>query len=613
MPEEAKRADSLPESSDAVRTANPLAHAHYVTFDKPLDLELGARLKAVTVCYETYGKLNDKRDNAVLICHALSGDSHVARHDAGDEPGWWDIAVGPGKVIDTNKYFVVCPNILGGCRGTTGPNSVNPSTGKPYGRDFPTVTIGDMVEVQRRLLEHLGIESVLAAIGGSMGGQQVLCWAAKFPHMVRGAAALATAHRLGAQALAFDVVGRNAIMRDPNFHGGQYYENETLPGVGLALARMIGHITYLSPEAMMEKFEADRLRPRDVPTEFEKKFSVGSYLGYQGDKFVERFDANSYITLTMAMDMFDLGATRATLADRLCRSSARWLVVSFTSDWLFPPRQSQEIVDALISCNRSVSYCNVQSGCGHDAFLLPNDLEVYGELLRSFLANVHGRAESGAAPADGAQAAEAENHESPTSIFNKRRDYDRIRELIPKGASVLDLGCGAGTLLSRLKRRGHSRLVGVELDERAMVACVHRGLDVINADLNQGLPQFADGQFDVVVLSQTLQAVRDVEGVVADMMRVGRKCIVSFPNFAYHKLRTMLSVQGKAPESPGLLRFKWYNTPNIRFLTIADFQDFCREKGIHVHRFIALDTEAGAEVKTEPNYNADLAIFVISR
>ena len=226
-----------------------------------------------------------------------------------DDPGWWDIAVGPGKPIDTDRYFVICPNLLGGCRGTTGPAASTPPTGKPYGRDFPTITIGDMVEVQRRLLDHLGIDTLLAVVGGSMGGHQALAWATRFPERVRSVVALATSPRLTSQALAFDVVGRNAIRRDPHYHGGQYYEEKHGPEVGLAIARMIGHITYLSREAMRQKFDADRLQPRDVATEFEKTFSVGSYLGYQGTKFVERFDANSYMVLSMAMDLFDLGGT----------------------------------------------------------------------------------------------------------------------------------------------------------------------------------------------------------------------------------------------------------------------------------------------------------------
>jgi homoserine O-acetyltransferase len=595
-------------SSDSVRSSRPLRHVRTVAFDEPLNLELGGCLHPVTVAYETYGRLNTLKDNAVLICHAISGDSHVARHDAADDPGWWDIVVGPGKPIDTEEYFVICPNILGGCRGTTGPNSINPETGKPYGPDFPAITIRDMVEVQRRLLDHLGIDRLRAAIGGSMGGHQVLAWATMFPDRLRGAIPIATSARLTAQALAFDVVGRNAILRDPNFQGGQYYNNGASPSVGLALARMIGHITYLSREAMKRKFEADRLRPRDVPTEFEKTFSVGSYLGYQGDKFVERFDANSYITLSMAMDLFDLGNSRQELTRRLGKTRCRWLIISFTSDWLFPPDQSQDLVNALIAAHKPVSYCNVRSSCGHDAFLLKDDLPSYGELVRAFLANLNGKEEpEGAAEED-------PYGDSPTSIFQSRRlDYDRIIDLIPPNVSVLDLGCGRGSLLARLKRRGNDRTMGVELDEQAVIASVQRGLNVVQADLDLGLSQFADRQFEWVVLSQALQGIKNVEGVMDHILRVGRQCIVSFPNMAYVKLRRMLAEQGRAPKTAGLLRFEWYNSPNIRFLSIADFEDFCAAKRIRVHRRIALNTEQGTEVRDDPNLNADIAIFVISR
>jgi len=596
------------ESSDSVRSAKPLKHAQKAVFDEPLRLELGGQLPSVEVVYETYGTLSDARDNAVLICHAISGDSHVASHDADDDPGWWEIAVGPGKPIDTNKHFVICPNVLGGCRGTTGPRSINPATGRPYGPDFPPVTVGDMVEVHRRLLDRLGIQRLRAITGGSMGGHQALCWAARYGARVAGVMAVATSPRLTSQALAFDVVGRNAILHDPNYHNGQYYESENGPAVGLAIARMIGHITYLSRQAMKEKFEADRFQPRDVPTAFEKKFSVGSYLGYQGDRFVERFDANSYVVLSMAMDLFNLGVTKDELTAALWDSPSRWLVVSYSSDWLFPPDQSQEIVDALIASNKPVTYCNVTSKCGHDAFLLPQDIDRYGELMRGFLNNL---ANGGAGEEDYEEPLGAG---SPTSIFQHRRlDYDRIVELIDPAASVLDLGCGRGSLLARLKKRGHQRLMGVELDEQAIITCTRRGLDVVHADLNRHLGSFADGQFDCVVLSQTLQAVRDVEGVLDEMLRVGRQGIVSFPNFAYHKYRDMLYEQGRAPVSSGLLHFQWYNTPNIRFLTILDFQEFCRAKGIAVHRLVALDTEAGEEVTADENRNADLAIFVVSR
>ncbi len=601
---------SVFDSSDSLRSAVPLQHAQYVTFQEPLALEEGGSLPGVRVAYETYGRLSPAADNAVMICHALSGDSHVARHDADDVPGWWDLVIGPGKSIDTDRYFVICPNLLGGCRGTTGPNSVNPETGRPYGADFPRITVRDMVTVQKLLVEHLGIRRLRAVVGGSLGGQLALTWATQLPEMVAGTIALATSPRLTSQAMAFDVVGRNAILRDPAYQDGQYYGNGPGPSVGLSIARMLGHITYLSREAMIEKFDAHRLQPRQVQTQFETRFSVGSYLAYQGDKFVERFDANSYLVLTTAIDLFDLGGSREELCRALASSQCRWLLMSFSTDWLFPPFQSEEMVNALIASGKPVSYCNVKSNCGHDAFLLADELPIYGETMRAFLANL------GTAPADDAQTEAAMDElscQDPTSIFHRRRlDYDTIVELIPEGASVLDLGCGNGGLLARLRRRGCGTIMGIELDEKAILACVCRGLDVVQADLDHGLSAFADGQFDFVVLSQTLQAVRDVQGVLKEILRVGRRGIISFPNIGYWKLRKHLSEEGRAPRAGTLLGYHWYNSPNVRFLSIADFDDFCRDNHIKIHQQIALDTEAGRQVRDDPNLNADMAIVVIS-
>jgi homoserine O-acetyltransferase len=591
-------------SSDAIRSARPLRYAQSVTLTAPLSLESGGTVPAVTVVFETYGRLNESGDNAILVCHAISGDSHVARHDAEDDPGWWDILVGPGKPVDTDRFFVICPNLLGGCRGTTGPASLNPATGRPYGPDFPTITIGDMVEVQRRLLDHLGIGKLVAAIGGSVGGHQVLTWATRHPDRLRGAVVLASSPRLTSQALAFDVVGRNAIRRDPHYHGGQYYDQPQGPDTGLALARMIGHITYLSPEAMSQKFEGDRLHPREESIVFEKTFSVGSYLGHQGIKFVERFDANSYLALTLAMDLFDLGGTPEKLAASFQSARCRWLVLSFSSDWLFPTSQSRHIVNALVHHRATVSYCDIHSDCGHDAFLLPDDFDRYGEMIRAFIENF--------APTPRHSGGDPDELPGTTSIFHARRlDYDRIVELIPPRASVLDLGCGSGTLLARLKHGEHARLVGVELDEKKILRALQRDLDVIQADLNDGLQDFADQQFDCVVLSQTLPAVKDVERVMAEMLRVGSLGIVSFPNLAFHKLRRILAEEGRAPRTYGWLRDKWYDTADIRFLSISDFESFCAEKNIRIQRRIALDTEAGREVQEDANRNADLAIFVV--
>jgi len=626
--------DPLFNSSDSVRGAGTLRHAQQVSFAEPLALELGGQLPAVTATYETYGQLNAQRDNAVLVCHAISGDSHVARHDPDDDPGWWDLFVGPGRFIDTERYFVICSNILGSCRGTTGPNCLNPNTGQRYGADFPAITVGDMVEVQRRLIDHLGIATLRAVIGGSLGGHQALTWAVRHPRRVHGCVALATSPRLTSQALAFDVVGRNAIMHDPGYCGGQYYETAsaaTGPGIGLALARMLAHITYLSREAMTAKFDPSRLQPKDIATAFEKKFSVGSYLAYQGHRFVERFDANSYVTLSMAMDLFDLGETpeelRAVFAPSQATDMApqsdqperpieetraagcRWLVISFSSDWLFPPEQSRQIVNALIATNHRVTYCNVEASGGHDAFLLEEKLAIYGGLTRAFLTHVDGSAASPPSLGEPPRIVS-----EPTSIFHDQRlDYDLILELIPPDASVLDLGCGGGELLSRLRQRGHRRLVGVELDERAVLACVERDLDVIQHDLEKGLAPFADGQFDVVVLSQTLQSVVDTEGILDELVRVGRCGIISFPNFAYHKIRTMLSVEGRSPKAEGVYHFEWYNTPNRRFPSIADVEALCTAKRFRLHRRVYLDSESRRRITDDPNLNADVAIFVLSR
>ncbi|NLX99044.1 MAG: homoserine O-acetyltransferase [Rhodopirellula sp.] len=602
-------------SSDSVRHARPLKHVQHAVFDDPLELEYGGRLPRLTVTYETYGRLNQRRDNAILLCHALSGDSHVAQHDERDDPGWWDLAVGPGKSIDTDRYFVVCPNVLGGCRGTTGPNSTNPRTDRPYGAEFPVITVGDIVRVQKLLMDRLGIERLLAVVGASLGGHMVLDWATRFPDQVAGAVAIATSPRPTSQALAFDIVGRNAILRDPHYCGGQYYGNGPGPAVGLALARMLGHITYLSREAMTQKFDASRLEPQEVQTLFEARFNVGSYLAYQGDRFVERFDANSYLRLTMAMDLFDLGDSPAKVAKALCASRCRWLVVSFSTDWLFPPFQSQEIVRALLTADKPVSYCSVTTDCGHDAFLLPNELAVYGGITSAFLDNLHtdSREPVSADAATIAEAADGENH-GPTSIYRHHRlDYDSILRLVPPGASVLDLGCGTGGLLTRLRDNGHYRLVGVELDERAILTSVRRGLDVVQMDLNRGLEDFSDGQFDCVILSQTLQAVTDVKRVLADVLRVGRQGIVSFPNLAYSRWREELAEHGRAPQVEATEGFHWYDTPNVRFFSIADFEQLCAQENIRIDQRIAVNTESNRIVFENPNLAADVAVFSVSR
>ncbi len=347
-------------------------------------------LSPVTVAYETYGKLNAARSNAILILHAFSGDAHaagVSRENG--KLGWWDSMIGPQKAFDTDRYFVICSNVLGGCRGTTGPSSLNPATGRAYGSAFPVVTIPDMVRLQKKLVDHLGISRLLAVAGGSMGGMQALQWAVAYPEAVASAIPIASAYRHSAQQIAFNEVGRMAIMSDPDWNGGDYYESGP-PARGLSVARMIGHITYMSDESMREKF-GRRQRPKDeLRNGFDVDFEVENYLRYRGGEFVNRFDANSYLYITKAMDNFDLSSGYGSLSGALARTKARFLVISFTSDWLYPSYQSQEIVRALRGHNLDVAYCELQSNYGHDAFLV--EVGEQTELVRHFLANTFKKA-----------------------------------------------------------------------------------------------------------------------------------------------------------------------------------------------------------------------------
>ena len=352
-----------------------LVERHYFTFAPAPDemvLDCGARLGPITLAYETIGVLNANRSNAILILHAFSGDSHVAGylHETDERPGWWDNMVGPGKPIDTNRFFVICSNILGGCAGSTGPSSINPETGKPYGLAFPMVTIKDMVHAQKHLIDHLGITKLLSLVGGSVGGMQVLRWCADYPSMVASAIPLATTTRRSAQAIAFNEVARQAIMADPDWNNGDYYDGPG-PAHGLAVARMIGHVTYLSDESMREKF-GRRLHRSALSFDFTGDFQVESYLHHQGKKFVTRFDANSLLFITKAADYFDLerGGSNRLINEALATVS--FLVISFTSDWLYPTYQSRNIVSALKKNGSDVSFCEIEAQCGHDAFLLPN-------------------------------------------------------------------------------------------------------------------------------------------------------------------------------------------------------------------------------------------------
>jgi homoserine O-acetyltransferase len=356
----------------------------YVDFDVPLPLRSGETLERFTLAYETYGTLNDERSNAILICHALSGDSHVAGYytDEPDEkPGWWDDAVGPGKMFDTNRFFIICSNVIGGCQGSTGPSSLAPD-GKRYALRFPVVTVADMVRAQRHLLDYLGIEKLFGVGGGSMGGMQALQWAVDYPERVAHVLFIASTPRSSTQNIAFNEIGRQAIYADPNWNKGNYYDGP-IPAAGLAVARMIGHITYMSEYSLEDKFGRRLQNGNKLAYSFDTDFTVESYLKHQGDKFVERFDANSYLYITKALDYYDVSDDYGSLHDALERTKCAFLVVSFSSDWLYTAAQARELVDALEDLGRDVQYRHVEASFGHDSFLV--EVETMTELVGGYL------------------------------------------------------------------------------------------------------------------------------------------------------------------------------------------------------------------------------------
>jgi homoserine O-acetyltransferase len=360
----------------------------YFTFaeDEPFCLESGESLSPVTLAYETYGALNADRSNAILICHALSGSAHAAGYLDGDPTklGWWEDCIGPGKAFDTDRFFVICSNVIGSCYGSTGPASIDPGTGKPYGLNFPVVTVGDMVRAQVKLIDHLGIDQLLCVAGGSMGGMQVLEWAAHHPQRVHSAIPIATTAHHSPMLIAFSEVGRQAIYADPAWNHGAYYDQPQKPDAGLAVARMVGHITYLSEESMQVKFGRRLQGLEKYGYEFDTEFEVESYLKYNGHKFTRRFDANSYLYVTKAMDYFDLTQPTGSLAAAFADSThVKFLVISFTSDWLYPSYHSKQLVSALTAAGVDVTYLDVKSSWGHDAFLL--EVDTMTNLLGSFL------------------------------------------------------------------------------------------------------------------------------------------------------------------------------------------------------------------------------------
>src|SRR5467141_112527 len=549
----APRNGTEPRSVGAVRPQT-------LSFTEPLRFRSGAVLNSYDLVYETYGTLNAARSNAVLACHALNAAHHVAGYYADDPEnlGWWDNMIGPGKPVDTDKFFVVGVNNVGGCFGSTGPKSVDPKSGKPYGSSFPVVTVEDWVNAQARLADRLGIASFAAVMGGSLGAMQALQWTISYPDRIRNAIVVAAAPKLSAQNIAFNEVARQAITTDPDFHGGDYYEHGVVPRRGLRLARMIGHITYLSDDAMMEKF-GRALRSDSIQFHFDVDFEIESYLRHQGDKFSEYFDANTYLLITRALDYFDPAAAHDNdLSKALAAARARFLVVSFTSDWRFAPPRAREIVKALLDNRRDVSYAEIDAPTGQEE-----------------------------------------------GTLSGRSDFQAIAAWVRPDSTVLDLGCGDGLLLKYLKQTRNARGYGIDIADANVLACVKNGVNVIQSDLERGLAGFDAGSFDCVILSQTLQAVRRTEEILLEMLRVGREAIVSFPNFGRWDVRLQIAL-GRMPVSPEL-PYEWYNTPNVHLFTIADFESFCSGHGIRNLERVALNR--GRPVRTFANFFGSVAVY----
>ena len=548
-----------------------VVETHTLTLSLPeggFRLEEGGSLPRVDVAWESCGLVKPENDNVVFICHALTGDAHVAGRYANENEssGWWESIVGPGKAIDTNRYRVICANVLGGCKGTTGPSSVNPATGRPWGSAFPRFTIGDTVEVYRSLLRELGVTHLAGLVGGSFGGIQVCEWLAAHPNEVDKAVMIASGAALNSQALAFDIVGRYAITLDPHWHGGDYYDRpfEDRPNVGLAQARQVAHITYLSLDLLNRRF--GRKQQEDWlakgaewleahAAKFGTTFAIESYLRYQAKKFIARFDANSYLQITHAMDRYDASVKYGSL-DEVCRRiTAKLLLVSISGDWLFSEEQSRNIAAAMLRQGKDVSYSHLDIKVGHDGFL--THTKELGKLMGAFFASV------------------------PTEVSSeKRQKLAPIVEMIPEGGQVLDIGCGSGSLLTLLREK-KVRGTGIEIDFGKIVDGVRGGLNVLYEDADEGLGLLPDAAYDVAVLSETLQTVKRPREILVKILDKAKEAVVTIPNFASIGIRLHLLLTGRMPVGSEL-PFEWYDTPNTHFFTFHDFRALCAKEGIEI-------------------------------
>lgn len=545
--------------------------------EKGFVLENGKTLPELEIRYETYGALNNKKDNAIWVCSPLTADAHVAGYysETDKKPGWWDALIGKGKPIDTDKFFIVCSNILGGCKGTTGPASINPKTAKPYGSNFPTITIGDMVHAQKELAEFLGISELYCVIGGSMGGFQAMKWAIYYPELVERCIIIASSTRFSSQALGFEIVARDIITQDPNYNNGDYYES-VRPNIGLSNARKLAHITYLSAVGMEQKFKRtqdneNKNHAVTYSTPFDLNLPLESYLRYQGAKFVDRFDANSYLHIAHATDSFDLETEYGSLENAFKNVKAEFLNVNLSTDWLFPPHESRRITSALLNLDKIVTSLELNTQFGHDGFLI--EVGDLGRAVGRFL--------------DG-KIIPIEKQKNVMPAFHGTHAFSFISNLVKENSRVLDLGCGCGELVDYLWKLKKAKGVGIEKNFACILDCLENDVPVIQRDLDErGLSDFKDNSFDYAIFNRTLQETKNPVSLLREILRVAKRAVITFPNFGNWAVRSALMFKGRMPKSKEL-PYEWYNTPNIHLFTYRDFLRLCEKENLKIEavRFI---------------------------
>lgn len=571
--------------------------------DAGFRFENGETIPSIDIRYETYGKRNGNDSNVIWICSPLTADAHAAGFYSKEEKhvGWWDSLIGEGKAIDTRKFFVVCSNILGGCRGTTGPASIDPRTGKPYGSKFPKVSIGDMVRAQKVLADALHIKKIYAVVGGSMGGFQAMKWAIFFPEIIDKLVIIASSPRFSSQALGFEIVARDVITQDPDFNGGDYYGKKG-PEIGLANARKLAHITYLSAAGMEQKFkraaahETISHATRAYATPFDMEIPLESYLRYQGSKFVARFDANSYLQIAHATDTFDLESEYGSLEKAFEKIRADVLNINLSSDWLFPPHESRKLTEAFLRAGKNVTSLEYDTVFGHDGFLIEGG-EI-GKAIGRFL-----------------NADETAKKNVEASFFKARQGVKILEKVIPAGAKVLDLGCGKGELLAQLHKEKNVRGFGIEKDADSIFSCIEKSIPVLQHDLNEKLSGIESGSFDYAILNRTFQEIFDQVGLLREILRVASHAVIHFPNFGNWRVRSVLGFFGRMPKSKAL-PYEWFDTPNIHLFTLRDFEELCKRENLEIEEMAIENEGAFSKILTAlgaKNLGAEHVLAVVKK